>query len=444
MRILFIADAMFQEKPGGSRRVSMELAKRLSLKGHKITFLVPKISPGLKEREIFQGMRIARYSFSNNLFLSVVSKILNCHLAFRRLLKEEEFDLVCIHFAYSALGILLFPKTKHLPIVRIFYGPWADEHREEVKNRFATSSSYMKKFLLQMKQWLTYKVMYGIEEFCFDRSIEIDVLSEFSKHLLINNYNVPNGKIKVISGGVDTQRFTLANDKKAIKKRLALPKDKIILLTIRRLTPRMGLENLIEAMSYVVGKRKDVLLVIGGTGFLREGLECLVDRCALRENIQFRGFIPEEELPLYYQAASVFILPTIALEGFGLIILEALACGTPVLGTPVGAIPELIRPLDRNLLFKDTKPISIAQGILDFLSSPYEEKYPPRWLRGCVKQNYSWEKVTSQIEDLFAAVMNWKKSKLCIWRFDVANGRMLHFMPERSFNKKQDQAPLWD
>lgn len=406
MHVLFVADAMFQEKPGGSRRVSMELAKRLSLKGHKVTFLVPKTSTKLKEREYSEGIQISRYPFSNNLFLSVVSKIINSHSAFRHLLKEEEFNLVCIHFAYSALGILLFPKIRDLPIVRIFHGPWAEEHREEMKSRIEGSSGHMKNFLLRIRQWLVYKVMYSIEKFCLDRSNEIAVLSEFSKNLLINNYNVPGGKIKVIPGGVDMQRFTLVSDKKAIKRWLGLPKDKIILLTIRRLTPRMGLENLIEAMSYVVRERKNVLLVIRGAGFLKERLECLVDRYALEENIQFRGFIPEEQLPLYYQAADVFILPTTALEGFGLIILEALACGTPVLGTPVGAIPELLGRLNQNLLFKDTKPTSMAQGILDFLSLSYKEKYPPQRLKDYVKENYSWEKMTSQIEDLFVTVTN--------------------------------------
>lgn len=407
MHILFIADAMFQEKPGGSKRVSMELAKRLSLKGHKVTFLVPKTSTKLKEREDSEGIQIIRYPFSNNLFLSVVSKIINCRLAFRRLHKEEEFDIVCVHFAYSALGILLLLKAKDLPIVRIFYGPWADEHREEMKSRVERSSGHTKKLLLGIRQWLVYKVMYSIEKFCLDRSNEIVVLSEFSKNLLINNYNVPGGKIRVIPGGVDTQRFALVGDKKeTIKRQLSLPKDRIILLTIRRFTPRMGLENLIEAMSYVVKEKKNVLLVIGGAGFLKERLECLVNRYALEENIQFRGFIPEEQLSLYYQAADVFILPTTALEGFGLIILEALACGTPVLGTPVGAIPEVLGRLNQNLLFKDTKPISMAQGILDFLSSPYKERYSPQWLRNYIKENYSWENMTSQIEDLLVTVTN--------------------------------------
>ncbi len=406
MHVLFVADAMFQEKPGGSRRVSMELARRLSSRGHKVTFLVPKISAELRERESSQGVQIIRYFFSSNRLFSVVSKILNCHLAFRHLLKEKKFNLVCIHFAYSALGILLFAKTKDLPVVRIFYGPWADEHREEMKSNLERSSGHTKKLLLRIRQRLVYKVMYSIEKFCLDRSNEIVVLSEFSKNLLINNYNVPGGKIKVIPGGVDTQRFVLVGDKReTIKKQLSLPKDKIILLTIRRFTPRMGLENLIEAMSYVVKEKKNVLLVIGGAGFLKEKLECLVARYALKENIQFRGFIPEEQLSLYYQAANVFILPTIALEGFGLIILEALACGTPVLGTPVGAIPEVLGRLNQNLLFKDTKPISMAQGILAFLSSPYKERYSPQWLRNYIKENYSWKNMTSQIEDLFVAVM---------------------------------------
>ena len=297
MHILFVADAIFQEKPGGSKRVSMELAKRLSLKGHRVTFLVPKIPTESKERDVSEVIRIIKYPFNNNRSLSIVSKIINCRLAFRRLLKEEEFDIICVHFAYSALGILLLLKAKDLPIVRIFYGPWADEHREEMKSRVEGSSGHMKKLLLRIRQRLIYKVMYSIEKFCLDRSNEIAVLSESSKNLLINNYNVPGGKIKVIPGGVDTQRFVLVGDKKeTIKRQLSLPKDKIILLTIRRFTPRMGLENLIEAMNYVVKKRKDVLLVIGGAGFLKEKLECLVARYALKENIQLRGFIPEEQL----------------------------------------------------------------------------------------------------------------------------------------------------
>ncbi len=407
MHILFVVDAIFQEKPGGSKRVSMELAKRLSLKGHRVTFLVPKISTELKERDVSEGIRIIRYPFSNNRSLSIVSKIINCRLVFRRLLKEKEFDIVCVHFAYSALGILLLLKAKDSPIVIIFHGPWADEHREEMKSRVEGSSGHMKNFLLGIRQWLVYKVMYSIEKFCLNRSNKIAVLSEFSKGLLINRYNVPEGKIKVIPGGVDTQRFALVGEKKeTIKRQLSLPKDKIILLTIRRFTPRMGLENLIEAMSYVVKKRRDVLLVIGGTGLLKERLESLVARYALEKNIQFRGFISEEQLPLYYQAADVFILPTITLEGFGLIILEALACGTSVLGTPVGAIPEVLGRLNQKLLFEDTKPISMAQGILDFLSSPYKERYSPQWLRNYVKENYSWENMTLQIEDLFVAVIN--------------------------------------
>ena len=72
----------------------------------------------------------------------------------------------------------------------------------------------------------------------------------------------------------------------------------------------------------------------------------------------------------------------------------------------MGAIPEVLSRIDQSLLFKDTKPISMTQGILDFLSSSYKEKYYPQRLRDYVKENYSWEKMTSQVEDLFTVVTN--------------------------------------
>src|SRR5437667_11474023 len=104
----------------------------------------------------------------------------------------------------------------------------------------------------------------------------------------------------------------------------------------------MGLDLLIRAMAILKRDRPEALLLIGGVGSVGQELESFSEALGLREQVRFLGFIPDEALPLYYQAADVFILATRELEGFGLVTVEALAGGTPVLGTAVGAAPEVL------------------------------------------------------------------------------------------------------
>src|SRR5205814_7616551 len=117
----------------------------------------------------------------------------------------------------------------------------------------------------------------------------------------------------------------------------------------------------------------DVQLLLGGAGSLREPLEAQARASGLDKHVSFLGFVPEVELPAFYQAADVFVLPTRELEGFGLVTVEALACGTPVLGTRVGATPEILAPLSPSLIFRGLAPETLADdltGLLERLTDP--------------------------------------------------------------------------
>ena len=94
---------------------------------------------------------------------------------------------------------------------------------------------------------------------------------------------------------------------------------------------------------------------------------------------------------MYYQSADIFVLPTRALEGFGLVTVEALLSGIPVLGTPVGATPEIIEKIDKNIFFQDTTPKSIAKLIIEYLKSPDLIRNLRTKCREYVLKNYSWE-----------------------------------------------------
>lgn len=209
----------------------------------------------------------------------------------------------------------------------------------------------------------------------------------------------------IIPGGVDLQRFYPAADKEEMRRHLNIPEEKRVLFTVRDLEPRMGLENLMYAVKQMIEVVPDIYLILGGEGPLKENLISLSQELGVESYIRFVGFIPEEDLPDYYRMADVFVLPTIELEGFGLITLEALASGLPVLGTPVGGTVEILGKLDSRYLFKDTKPDSMASSIIEtgqqFRNNPQLWQDVSVRCRAFVEARYSWERNLDRLEDLF-------------------------------------------
>jgi len=190
---------------------------------------------------------------------------------------------------------------------------------------------------------------------------------------------------------------------------MGLPEDKLILFTVRNLVPRMGLENLISAFGIVQDGRIDLLLVIGGEGPLEPALKEQTKRCGVEDCVRFAGYIPDQDLPAYYQMADLFILPTTALEGFGLVTVEALASGLPVLGTPVGGTREILAKLGADYLFEDSTPQSIATGILkalnDWATNKAAYESIAQTCREAAEQHYSWDNHVSKLEDLFYSML---------------------------------------
>jgi glycosyltransferase involved in cell wall biosynthesis len=167
----------------------------------------------------------------------------------------------------------------------------------------------------------------------------------------------------------------------------------------------MGLENLMIAIDKVVKKLPQIYVVVAGEGPLKSDLKALIRSLNLEKFVKIAGFIPDNELPDYYRMADLFILPTKELEGFGLITLEAMSTGLPVLGTPVGGTREILSQFDQRFLFKDTDPESMASLILDICHQM--KKRPQEWrtlshrCRQFVEQNYCWEKNIIALEKVF-------------------------------------------
>jgi glycosyltransferase involved in cell wall biosynthesis len=162
----------------------------------------------------------------------------------------------------------------------------------------------------------------------------------------------------------------------------------------------MGIDNLIRAMAPVAERVADARLYIAGDGPLREGLEKLILELGLSANIRLLGRIPGEDLVSWYQAADYSVVPTMTLEGFGLVTTEALACGTPVLGTPFGGTKEILEGLSPELLFADRTPEAMARKLTDVLLGVC--RLPSREAcREYVLKHYTWQRVAAQVTEIF-------------------------------------------
>jgi glycosyltransferase involved in cell wall biosynthesis len=143
----------------------------------------------------------------------------------------------------------------------------------------------------------------------------------------------------------------------------------------------------------------DVWLAIAGKGALRSVLEQQAHELGLQEQVKFLGYVPDEQLPIAYQAADLTVVPSQSLEGFGLILLESLACGTPVLSTPVGGMPEVLRPFQPALVTDTPDSDALAARLVDLLTG----KIPLPDRSACREyavKNYDWKIITPKVREV--------------------------------------------
>lgn len=377
-QILCIGDEWFPNKPGGLSRYTYELTHQLAISPDRIYlagFGMPNESAG-------SSVQLINLGFPGD---SLVTRLWSTH---QKLTDKSIFspDTVNVHFALYGLPVLLRFRHK-VPVILTFHGPWAMESLQEGDSKLSVILKYFFE-----------RIFIG----SCDRFI---VLSKAFGTILNETYHVPWSKIHIIPGGVDTLRFQLNLARQDSRTQLNWPQDRPILFTPRRLVYRMGLDKLITALVEVKKQVPEVWLAIAGKGPLRETLEQRVRDLNLEENVKFLGFLPDEDLPVAYQAADLTVMPSQSLEGFGLVLLESLACGTPALCTPVGGMPEVVEPFYPSLVTQSTDENAIAERLIDFLTGRLE--LPPReTCREYAVNNFDWKAIAPRVREVLIQPKN--------------------------------------
>jgi glycosyltransferase involved in cell wall biosynthesis len=295
----------------------------------------------------------------------------------------RESDVVVSHFASHAFGML--DQIGKKPFVVHFHGPWASESAAEGAGALSVAAKRT------------------LERIVYSRGARFIVLSKAFGLILEREYGVPQSAIRVVPGGVDVRRFAGVGSREQARRRLGWPADRPTVVTVRRLVRAKGLENLIEATKTIRARIPDVLVVIAGTGPLESELKRRVAEGGLEHNVRFEGFVADEALPSVYRAADLFVVPTITLEGFGLVVIEALACGTPVVVTPVGGLPEVVAELDPRLVLGSTEPAELARGIAAALDGTLV--LPSEDACRAYARRFDWPTIAARVNDVYQEVV---------------------------------------
>lgn len=368
-----IGSEWISESAGGLNRYYSELVQEL-----------PKIGVGVRGL-VVGSERVATDSGGAvrpfaPLGSSLPARLTGVRASVRRAFAEHPDALFVSHFPLYAAPCLDLQRGR--PLVVHFHGPWSAESGIEGDGRLATRA----------KHWAESQV--------YKRGARLIVLSRAFARLLEERYGVPAERIRVIPGAVNTRRFLPTRSRGDARRALGWPTDRPIVLVVRRLVRRMGLENLLAAVRLVKISVPDVLVMIAGTGPLSDELKQRARTEGVSSNVQFTGFLPDEDLPCAYRAVDLSVVPSVALEGFGLIVAESLAAGTPALVTNVGGLPETIERLAPQCIVHEAGPGPIAARLVDALRGTLP--LPP--LAECIQHAHAyfdWSVATARVRDTY-------------------------------------------
>lgn len=391
-KILVASMAFDAERGGGSVRMAYDLATHYARMGNQVIVICEdQFNKGI-EYNIEDGIIVLRYRLSKPRYYGIlrhkqhfraVKKVLSKYLI-------DPPDIVHGHSLFQYFAVLDVFKDKSTCCYTI-HSPAI----EELKITWGGQGISGK-----IKLLFGLRIIRNIEYNLLIKSSILSALSQYTISLISKHYGKEiENKIQIIPGWTDLEKFRPIHQEKIeeVRQKLGWPLRIPVFFTLRRLEIRMGLDNLIKAVSIVKKEGYDLKVIIGGCGSLRMRLEKYRDRLGLKNAVMFMGFIPGDDLPLAYGACDASLIPTAKLECFGIIALEALACGRTTLVTPVGALPEVMRNIEPRWIARDSNPKGIADLIIAFIKKDLPV-HSPHELHRLIEQEYSCEKAMNSYE----------------------------------------------
>jgi glycosyltransferase involved in cell wall biosynthesis len=377
-----VVSPYFYPKPGGLENYARNITVRLARKGHRVVVVCANDQNRRSSFEEIDGMRICRLPIQFMVSNTPVS--INWVRIFRSIIEIERPDIINAHTPVPFMADACERARKETPFVLTY-------HNDLVKQGVVLS------VLARMAY------VFGIEK-TMRRSNAIIATSlgyvESSKHL-----RPYVKKISIVTPGVDLAKFTTNVDKTWLK---SANGDRFTVLFVGRLDRshrHKGLEVLLEATALLQRKGIEIRLVVVGEG---DGIAeyCRLARTKGAGGVRFVGFVDGADLPKYFAGADVTVLPSVTrAEGFGMVLLEANACGRPVIGSDIGGIPQAVQDGRTGLLVEPNNPTDLAAALARLYEDPILAQSLGSKGAARVRQDFDWDRLADETESIFLKTM---------------------------------------
>jgi phosphatidylinositol alpha-1,6-mannosyltransferase len=394
MTILVVTD-VFPPRVGGSGRWLWEVYRRLPGDG---VVIAAGDAPGARDFDARQSLRTERVTLSfPTRFLRPRSlgPYANAYRRLRALVRSE--GVVQLHSGRSVPeGLLALAIRLRTGVPYCCYA-----HGEEVNlsNRELRPPWYRRRVYGSRElAVLVYLVLRGADY--------VIANSENTRAILTRRWGLPARRVRLLHPGVDTAFFVPAERDPAVRGALGWD-GRTVLLTVGRLQKRKGHDVLLPAVAALRRRHPELLYSIVGEGDERPLLERTVDELQLRDHVQFLGEVNEATLLACYQQCDLFVLPNRDIdgdiEGFGMVLLEAQACGKPVIAGSSGGTHEAMNPPETGMVLPCDRPDTLIPVLDELLSNPRRRANMGHAARDWVIERFGWDRLAARAAEIFAA-----------------------------------------
>ncbi|MEX2551238.1 MAG: glycosyltransferase family 4 protein [Nitriliruptoraceae bacterium] len=387
MRILLLSWEYPPHVVGGLGRHVGALARSLAAEGHEVHVVTRDLPDAPAVHDALEdGVHVVRVPEAPPVigFDQLVAWVLAFNNRIQaiagRLLREWEFDVIHAHdwlVAYAAAGL---KDTWDVPVVATIHATESGRHQGWLPGP-------MNKLIHQVEWWLTYEAR------------RVIVCSRYMRAELEQLFALPSGKIDVVPNGVDVHDFAVDAAEAAVTRAgLTGPRTRMILYA-GRLEYEKGVQTLLAALQDVRRRCGPTRLFVAGVGTYSEELRREARRLGLARHVRFTGFLADKELRLHFGAADVAVVPSIY-EPFGLVAVEAMACGTPVVVGDTGGLREIVSD-GSGLSFPPQDAGALADALVRVLTD--DELAADLVTKGLerARDRYDWGAVARRSADIY-------------------------------------------
>jgi glycosyltransferase involved in cell wall biosynthesis len=388
--------AVFNTQPphlylGGVERRIIETTKRLQTQAEITVYSGTK--SGFKTPTTINGVNFSPINSTDRIY-PLDNWSFNCNLT--KKIFEIEAEVFEVH-AVSGYAIpkVLKKNRATKPLIHTIHGVLADEYEHAKNSGYQTFSSRLANIFM--------KHLAKLEAETARNATTIVTISKYSVEKIQQYYRVDPGKVQIVPNGVDIEIFKPSNDQEALKHRFNFRKE-LCILFVGNLVPRKGLTYLIEAAKKIVKERKKVKFLIAGEGPLKNQLIRNIQEANISNSFKFLGRVDEKLLPLLYNCADVFVLPSIQ-EGQGIVLLEAQASGKPIVAFDVGGAKEAVRNGVTGILVKPGDSNALADALIELIENKTLRERMGFSGRQFIIDNFTWEICAQNMLQVYRRVL---------------------------------------